>query len=189
MIKATDIDFLLGKYKELKEALSKDHKVFYYFTYEHAYNRHGHYGHLVNTYNESEKDSDIGIEYVEDLYGKCDLCLSIEDGLFRIVKETENFGTQFNAAIVKADRIFLTAKEAVAALVEAMENSQKSIPRFFLCTAWLPERDDILKFMQEKLKEMPDDAGPKWIEDMKREAIEMCMNFKCALSKLELMLT
>lgn len=173
MIKATDIDFLLGKYKELKEALSKDHRVFYYFTYEHEYS----------------KDPDIGIEYVEDLYGKCDLCLSVKDGLFMIVQETENFGTQFNAAIVKADRIFLTAKEAVAALVEAMENSQRSIPRFFLCTAWLPERDDILKFMQEKLKEMPDDAGPKWIEDLKREAIEMCMNFECALSKLELMLT
>lgn len=188
MIKATDIDFLIGKYKELKEALSKDHKVFYYFTYEPAYDEYG-YGHPVHTYNKLGKDPDIGIEYVEDLYGKCDLCLSIKDGLFRIVQETENFGTRFNATIVKADRIFLTAKEAVAALVEAMENSQRSIPRFFLCTAWLPERDDILKFMQEKLKEMPDDAGPKWIEDLKKEAKQMCIDFRCNLSKLELMLT
>lgn len=168
MIKATDIDFLLGKYEELKEALSKDHKVFYYFTYEHPYA--GGYGHLVNTYCKYGQDPDIGIEYVEDLYGKCDLCLSIKDGLFMIVQEIENFGTRFNASIVKTDRIFLTAKEAVTALVEAMENSQRTIPRFFLCTAWLPKRDDILKFMQKKLKEMPDDAGPAWIEDLKKEA-------------------
>lgn len=187
MIKATDLDFLLGKYEELKEALSRDHRVFYYFTYEHENN--GGYGHLDNTHCKHGQDLDIGIEYVDDLYGKCDISLSIKDGLFMIIKETENFGTRFNAAIIKADRIFLTAKEAVAALVEAMENSQRSVPRFFLCTSWLPERVDILKFMQEKLKEMPDDAGPMWIEYLKREAIEMCMNFGCALSKLEMALT
>lgn len=162
MIKATDIDFLLEKYEELKEALSKDHRVFYYFTYEHEYG----------------KDPDIGIEYIEDLYGKCDLCLSIKDRSFMIIQETENFGTtRFNAAIVKTDRIFLTAKEAVAALVKAMENSQRSIPRFFFCTTWLPERDDILKFMQKKLREMPDDASPEWIEDLKKEAKQMCIDY------------
>lgn len=174
MIKATDLDFLLGKYEELKEALSKDHRIFYYFTYEHEYN--GGYGHLVNTHCKYGQDPDIGIEYVDDLYGKCDISLSIKDGLFMIIQETENFGTRYNATIAKTDRIFLTAKEAVAALVEAMENSQRSIPRFFFCTAWLPKRDVILKFMQKKLREMPNDVGPLWIEVLKKEAKQLCID-------------